>query len=93
MELASIEIRVPKEMTLYIRTEDKQAELERNAMLLYPYICNLVISHGRAADILGIRKHDLIELYDKLGIPYLNQDITEAEQEVTMYKQLVEQTV
>jgi propanediol dehydratase small subunit len=42
-------------------------------MLLYPFIRNLTISHGRAAEILGVHKTDLIEFYDSMGIPYLNQ--------------------
>lgn len=88
MEMANVEIQVPKEMILYINSDNKEAELERNAMLLYPYINNLVISHGKAADILGINKYDLIELYDRLGIPYINQDITEIEQEVETYKRM-----
>lgn len=37
----------------------------------------MTISHGRAAEILGIRKYELIEIYDKLGLPYLDQDIEE----------------
>ena len=42
-------------------------------MLLHPYIQKGIISHGRAAEILGVRKWDLIEYYNGLGIPYLNQ--------------------
>jgi hypothetical protein len=42
-------------------------------MLLYPFIKNMTISHGRAAEILGVRKTDLIGFYDSMGIPYLNQ--------------------
>lgn len=33
----------------------------------------MTISYGRAAEILGVHKTDLIEFYDSLGIPYLNQ--------------------
>ena len=46
-------------------------------MLLYPYIQNLTISHGRAAEILGVHKTDIIEFYNSLGIPYLNQSASE----------------
>ena len=55
-------------------------------MLLYPYIKNLTISYGRAAEILGICKQELIELYDNLGLPYLDQDIQEVEDEVRYWK-------
>lgn len=64
------------------------AELMRNAMLLYPYIKNLTILHEKAAEILGIRKYELIDLYDRLGLPYLGQDIQEVEDEVQYWKKL-----
>lgn len=73
-------------MTSYIVTNDSQSELVRNAVVLYPYINNLTISHGKAAEILGIRKYELIELYDKLGLPYLDQDIQEVEEEVSYWR-------
>ncbi len=62
-------------------------------MLLYPYIKNETISHGRAAEILGIRKNDLIEIYDSMGLPYLGQDISEVEEEVDYWIKLREAVV
>ncbi|MDE6362919.1 MAG: UPF0175 family protein [Lachnospiraceae bacterium] len=86
MESAKIEISVPKEMIVYMNSKDKKEELERNALILYPYIKNLTISHGRAAEILGIRKLDLITLYNEIGLPYLNMDISEVEEDVKTYE-------
>lgn len=54
----------------------------RNALRLYPYIKNKTISHGKAAEILGVTKYELISLYDKMGLPYLSMDIAEVEEEV-----------
>lgn len=65
---------------------EEQTELERNALMLYPYIKNLTISHGRAAEILGISKWELIQLYDRMGLAYLDQDISEVESEMEIYK-------
>ena len=64
MTLTDVKIRVPEGMASYIITNDSKSELVRNAMVLYPYINNLTISHGKAAEILGIRKYELIELYE-----------------------------
>ena len=61
-------------MTPYLLYEDSEQEFRRNAMMLYPLIQNLTISHGRAAEILGVHKTDLIEFYNSMGIPYLDQD-------------------
>ena len=77
-------------MAAYIITEDKKLELQRKALLLYPYIKNMTISHGKAAEILGISKWDLIVLYDELGLAYLNMDISEVEEEVRCYHELKE---
>ncbi|GFI30750.1 hypothetical protein IMSAGC013_02143 [Lachnospiraceae bacterium] len=61
-------------------------ELERNALLLYPYILKQTISHGRAAEILGIRKNDLIDIYDKLGFSYLDLIMDDLDVALNAYK-------
>lgn len=73
MRTVDIQITVPEGMGAYLNDADDAQLFERNAMLLYPFIRNLTISHGRAAEILGVHKTDLIEFYDSMGIPYLNQ--------------------
>ena len=73
MRNVNIQITVPEGMTSYLNDDDQRLIFERNAMLIYPFIRNLTISHGRAAEILGVHKTDLIECYDSIGIPYINQ--------------------
>lgn len=90
MELTKIEIKVPKEMTIYMNYHNPKEELERNAMMLYPYIRNMTISHGRAAEILGVDKVELIELYNEIGLPYLNVDISEVEEDMQVFQGLKE---
>lgn len=82
MTFTDVSIKVPEKMAIYLHPKNKQAELERNALLLYPYIRDNVISHGKAAEILGIPKYDLIEIYDHLGLAYLDMDISEIEEEL-----------
>ena len=77
MKTVNIQIAVPEGMIRYIVNADMEQSFERNAMILYPFIQNLTISHGRAAEILGVHKTDLIEFYDSIGIPYLNQSQNE----------------
>ena len=88
MTMTDVKIQVPDGMVSYAITNDKQSELTRNAMLLYPYIKDLTISHGKAAEILGIRKYELIDLYGKLGLPYLDQDINEIDKELQYWKEM-----
>lgn len=86
MEMKEFNITIPKEMFVYLSIDEDRSELERNAMMLYPYVKNLTISHGRAAEILGITKWELITLYDNIGLPYLDQDISEVMSDVRAYE-------
>ncbi len=90
MELKELSIKIPKEMLVYLAIDDDRTELQRNAMMLYSYIKNLTISHGRAAEILGISKWELITLYDNMGLAYLDQDISDIMADVRTYKMLKE---
>lgn len=87
MELTDVKIKVPKEMIIYLDVSDKNSEIERNAMILYPYIKNLTISHGKAAEILGISKWELIELYGEKGLSYLDMEIDEIESDLATIKE------
>ena len=66
----SVTINVPVGMSKYLNAANTETELTRNDLLLYPYILNQRISHGGAAEILGIRKSELLDLYDKLGYSF-----------------------
>ncbi|MCD8018900.1 MAG: UPF0175 family protein [Clostridiales bacterium] len=88
MTFTDVKISVPKEMEPYVISTDQRTVLERNALLLYPYIKKMVISHGKAAEILGICKNDLIEIFDEMGLPYLNFTMNEIEEEVAAFKRL-----
>lgn len=90
MLLKKITLEVPSEMVNYLEHYGKKNELQRNALLLYPFIKNNTISHGRAAEILGISKNELIDIYCNMGIPYLTMDITEIEDEVETWKKMNE---
>lgn len=50
----------------------------------------LVISHGRSAEILGVRKWDLIEFYDSVGIPCLSQSREDIDEEIAGFARLRE---
>lgn len=84
----SVTIKVPVGMSKYLLTMTPEAERVRNALLLYPYILNQTISHGYAAEILGIRKSELIDLYDKLGYSYFDMTFDELDDELNTFRQL-----
>ena len=54
MTMASMELKYPEQAKEYI--VDGTSEIAKNALLIYPSIVNNKISHGKAAELLGIKK-------------------------------------
>ena len=90
MDTITVSIQIPADMLPYVDTKDRQQLFARNAMILYPMIQNLTISHGRAAEILGVHKLDLIEFYNSVGLPYLNQSKDDLWDEINAYREYKE---
>ena len=82
METAKHTLSVPETFIPYLEEDNTQMELTRNAMILLPYIKNETISHGKAAQMLGIPKIELIQLYGSYGIPYIDMSVEEFEAEL-----------
>ena len=80
MLYTTIEIHIPEAMKPYVTEKNAEDELQRNALLLYPYVLQKKISNGRAAEILGISKLDLIDLYGKMGFCYFDQTMDELDE-------------
>lgn len=68
--------------------KNAEDELQRNALLLYPYVLQKKISNGRAAEILEISKLDLIDLYGKMGFCYFDQTMDELDKDLETFKSL-----
>ena len=90
MELINVELQVPTQMKEYVQKKDARSILVRNAMLLYPYIKDCTISHGKAAEILGINKLDLIALYSSMGLAYFDMTEEELEEDIATYHKMKE---
>ena len=90
MRTVEVQISVPEGIVPYLDDTERDFSFERNAMVLHPYIQKGIISHGRAAEILGVRKWDLIEYYNGLGIPYLNQSKEDLLADLAAYNRVME---
>ena len=90
MEMAMVEINVPKDMIPFVAVKDAEGQIKRNALLLYQYIANNTISHGRAAELLGMHKLDLIDMYGKMGLSYYDMKLEEIEEDAETIKELRE---
>lgn len=85
MNMVTVQLEIPKDMEPYVNNNNK---LRQNAILLYPYILDRTISHGRAAEILGISKLDLIDLYTNLGFPYFDLTMNELDKDLETFHSL-----
>lgn len=88
MSMRKIEINIPEGMVSFISRTDEEAVLKQNAMILYPYIQDDTISYGKAAELLGVHKLDLITLYGKLGISYLHESVEDITSDLQSIKKL-----
>lgn len=92
MKTTVVRLAVPEAMVPYLDMRDGDLAFQTGAMLLYPLICDLTISHGRAAEVLGVHKTDLIEFHDSLGIPYLDQSDEELAADLATLESLAVRT-
>lgn len=85
--MTTVSFDVPTELADLLN-RSSQDQFERNAMLILPFVQNLTVSHGRAAEILGVHKLELIAFYGKLGLPYLDMSEDELQAERSIYQRL-----
>jgi hypothetical protein len=91
--MVNIQIEIPEALLPFVSPKDEREQLLRNAMIIFPFIQDETISYGRAAEILNLKKIDLIKLYGNLGLPYFNQTKEELEEDLQNVKSVMEQTV
>ena len=75
LKLQTATIQITEGMKPYVNSH-------KRALLIYPFIQNGTISHGKAAEILGISKWSLIQLYGSLGIPYIDMSEEELQEDI-----------
>ena len=74
----TFEVRAPESMGfVYEVGENNALALERDALALYPYIVRGQISNGRAAEILGMGKWDLVSWYESQGLMVMSTSVEE----------------
>ena len=87
--MINVQILIPEALKPFATVETEQEILIRNAMIIFPFIWNETISYGKAAEILNVKKLDLIELYGKMGLPYFNQTKAEIEEDLKNIKSVL----
>ena len=82
MERTRFTVSLPKDILPLIETNRSSLALPSDALYLYPFIKNDILSYGRVASILGISKWDLIQIYGDYGIPYIDMEMDELERDM-----------
>ena len=93
VELTKFEMKVPVTLLPYLDEQDEENRLRQCALLIYPHIQDGRVSHGKAAEILGMRKLDLIMMYGEMGLPYFHQTEAELEKDLETLRKIRERTV
>ena len=81
-----VEIEIPASLLPYLKHDEFKSR--QTALLLYPYIANGDISNGKAAEILGISKTELLDMFGEMGIPYYNQTNEELDSDIQVLRNL-----
>ncbi|MBP5449761.1 MAG: UPF0175 family protein [Spirochaetales bacterium] len=89
MNNAVFEVPVSQQVKQFLMAAKSIDSVLIDALILYPYIANRTISHGRAAELLGITKNKLIEMYASIGIPYFDMDEEEFRHDLKVFDELV----
>ena len=88
--MINVQITIPEALKPFATVATEEEILVRNAMIIFPFIQNETISYGKAAEILNLRKLDLITLYGKMGLPYFNQTKEELEEDLRNIRSVLE---
>ena len=92
MTYSTIPIRVPTEMAPYLQPRAPRGGAHPQCPAPLPRCPGKTISHGRAAEILGITNWELLELYNSFGLAYLDMDISEVEADLANWERLKAET-
>ncbi len=84
METTEIKITVPKDAASYINPDD----IRTKALLFYPAISDMKLSRGRAAELLGIGRLEMLDMLAGMDIPYITQTWEDVQQDIANYETL-----
>ncbi len=91
--MINVQIDIPEALLPFINPKDEREQLLRNAMIIFPFIQDETISYGRAAEILNLKKIDLIQLYGSLGFPYFHLNKEELQEDLQNIKYAMRRSV
>jgi predicted HTH domain antitoxin len=77
MNTTPVTFNVPETISRYVNLEDKEYQFKIQEFMLYELVSANKISFGKAAELLGISKIDLITDLGKAGFPYFEQSFDE----------------
>ena len=80
--MATITMEVPQEALPFFEIKDAVLLNEQRALMMFPFVKNGVLSRGRVAELLGMNKFDLISIYQRFGMPFIDSPIEDLEEDI-----------
>ena len=72
-----VSFEIPELLASYVDINDPDYHFKVKELMMYTLIQENKISHGKAAELLGIGKMQLITDLGKSGLPYFDQSFSE----------------
>ena len=91
--MVNVQFDIPEALVPFTILDNEHSKMVRNAMIIFPFIQNETISYGKAAEILGLHKMDLVTLYGSLGLPYFNQSKEELDEDLQNITSVLENSI
>ena len=80
--MATISMEVSQDALPFFSTKDESLLLEQKALMMFPFVKNGVLSRGRVAELLGVNKFEIISLYQRFGMPFIDTPIDDLEEDI-----------
>lgn len=90
MNLVKIEIDVPETLLNFVDVNNVEYQKKIRELMVYILVKENKISYGKAAEILGLSKFELITDLGKMGIEYFDMEGSEAIEDVKTIENLME---
>lgn len=87
--MKQVKIDLPNKMADFLNKKkiNDTTEFKRAAFMLFAYIDSGIISHGKAAELLGVDKFRLINFYGNYGLQYITDPVDKyLESEIKFFK-------
>ena len=90
MNTMQVTFNVPETIAKYVDLTDKAYQFKIQELIMFELVHKNKLSFGKAAELLGIGKIELITDLGKVGLPYFEQSFDEVMSDAMVVRELAE---